>query len=141
VGWLIAGVALVHKGHLHRLAGYLLDLFRQLRDLGPVLFIGGGDIQRQQMAQGIHREVGLAAFAPFRPIVAGLLTAFRGGLQGAPVKNDGTRLFSTALRQPQYRPQVMHQRLKHPRFQPALRNLAEEQREGSDTPQPQEGAG
>ena len=40
---LLAGVALVDVGHLDALAGRRLSRLGQRRDLGAVLFVGGGD--------------------------------------------------------------------------------------------------
>lgn len=50
---LVTRIALVVKGNLHSFAGDFLDFARQLFNLFPVLFVGGGDTQRQQMAQAL----------------------------------------------------------------------------------------
>ncbi len=47
---LLAGVALVHIGHLHVLASGLLHGSRQRGDLGTVLFVGRRDEEREQVA-------------------------------------------------------------------------------------------
>jgi len=66
----VAGVAPVHIRELDMFAGGLLRRRRQRGDLGAVLFIGGGDMRRQEPPQGVDREVDLAALAPFRLVVA-----------------------------------------------------------------------
>ena len=58
----LAGLSLIDKSDLDRMPGHLLYLFRQFSDLGSVLLVGRGDVQSQQMTQGVHRHVG---FAPF----------------------------------------------------------------------------
>ncbi len=50
------GVALVNKGHLHRVAGHLLHTLRQRRHLRPVLFVGWRDQNRQHLPQRIHSQ-------------------------------------------------------------------------------------
>lgn len=48
---LLARIPLVYKGDVDRLAGDLLCSLSQRGHLRPVLFIGGGHIQRQQVAR------------------------------------------------------------------------------------------
>jgi len=43
-GWLLSGVALVRKGHLNIFSGCLLNIVREVTDLGTLLFIGRGDL-------------------------------------------------------------------------------------------------
>lgn len=58
---LIAGVTLIDRGHRHRLTPHGLHLVGQLFDLCSILFIGRGDVQRQQMTQRVHfRSLGLS---------------------------------------------------------------------------------
>ena len=57
---LLSGVALVHEAHLHTLPGDVLHRCRQRRDLGPILGVGRGDDEGQQMPQGVDGGVGLA---------------------------------------------------------------------------------
>lgn len=51
------------------LAGRRLDSRRQLGDLRPVLGVGGRDVQCQQLAQRIDRQMDLAALAPLSGIL------------------------------------------------------------------------
>lgn len=68
------------RGGLHRSG--------EVFDLRPVLFAGSDDLERQQMAVGVHRHMDLAAFASLGPIVAGAASALRGRLEG-PAVQDG----------------------------------------------------
>ena len=70
LGRLVPGVALVDRGECDRGAGDLLHLGGQRPDLAPVLLMGGGDMQRQQMAQHIHRQMHLRAPTAFGAIIA-----------------------------------------------------------------------
>lgn len=63
-GSILAGIALIDVSQLHFLDADCLYGLRQLADLIPVLGIGRGDMQRQQMSQGIHGSVN------FRPFTA-----------------------------------------------------------------------
>ena len=55
-----ASIALTHRGHLHRGVRDVLLLLGQLRHLCAVLFVCGGDMQGQQVAQGIHGHMPVA---------------------------------------------------------------------------------
>jgi hypothetical protein len=48
---LVAGVALVHEGHLNRIASRFLDPFGQGQDLRPVLLVRRSDQHGQQLPQ------------------------------------------------------------------------------------------
>lgn len=93
---IVTGVALVNKGHLNRSAGDSLNLLSQLAYLSTVLFVGGRDLQCQQMAQGIHRHMRLAGFAAFGSVIGRAGTTFRARLQRATVEDRHTRLFFTS---------------------------------------------
>ena len=60
---LFTRLALVHKCHFDRLAGHLLDLLGQRRDLRPVLLVGRCDQDGQQLTQRVDRQVD---FEPLR---------------------------------------------------------------------------
>lgn len=64
LGRLLAGVTLINVGQFDCLIRHGLDLTRQFFDLSPVLLVGRRNVQRQQLAQGIHRHRHFAA--PFR---------------------------------------------------------------------------
>jgi len=81
-------VALVHEGQLDRVAGQLLDLGSERGHLFAVPLIGGCNGQRQQVAQGIDRDVDLASLAPLGPIVAGSSAALGRRLQCTAVQTD-----------------------------------------------------
>jgi len=72
----LPGVALIHKGDFDRIARGFLDLLSQFGNLGSLLFVGRGDMQSQQVAQGINCQMHFAALFTFMTIVAGSLTAF-----------------------------------------------------------------
>jgi hypothetical protein len=76
-----SGVALVDVGKFHMVSGHLLHRFGELLHLGAVLLVGGGDMQGEQVAQGVHRSVHLGSLAPFGAIVSGPRTRLRRGLQ------------------------------------------------------------
>jgi hypothetical protein len=124
-GGLVASVALIHKGHLHRVARGSLNLFGQCLDLGAVLLVGGGNQRRQQLAQRIHGQVYLAAAAAFVPIIARARTAFRTRLQRAAIHDRRARLRGPASDLAQQHTQVADHVRKHSGFQPALRLLVD----------------
>ena len=65
LAWGSTGVALIDKSQRHRLARCLLDRFRQLRNVIAVRGIGPGDVQGQQLPQGIDRQLNLRALSAF----------------------------------------------------------------------------
>ena len=116
----VARVPLIHKRHLHGGTGCLLHRRRQRGNLGAVLVIGRGDVQRQQMAEGIDRQMHLAALAPLGSVIPGPCSALRGRLQRLAVKDRRGGLGSTAFGHAQHHPHVMHQRREAPGRQPAV---------------------
>lgn len=90
LGCIIARVALIDIRQCNALPSGRLDRLCQRTHLSAVLLIGRGHQQGQQMPQGIHRHVRLAAFASFGPIVSPTFAAFGAGLQRATVQNGGT---------------------------------------------------
>jgi len=72
------------------------------------------------MVGGRARQVDLAARAPLGPIVAGPCPTLRAGLQRPAVEHRRPRLRCPLLKLPQQAAQVMDNRLKDTRPQPAL---------------------
>ena len=52
----------------------------------------GGDVQGQQMPQGIHRNMDLGSFSPLVPIIPCSRSAFGGRLNGAAIHDHRTRI-------------------------------------------------
>ena len=115
-----AGVALIDIGQPDGAAGHLLHLFCERSDLGSVALVRSRDLQHQQVAQGVDRDLDLRAFAPFGSIVASPRSRLRGRLQRAAVKTDrgGLAFFARPLTQDQLH--VGDQRLKTTDRQPAI---------------------
>jgi len=66
----LAGVALIDTGHNDGVAGHLLHLLGQRRDLRPVAFVGRGDGERHEVSFGVDRDMSLQVFSPLGSIVA-----------------------------------------------------------------------
>lgn len=112
-------VALIDKGHLHRLARDILHLCSQFRDLCPLLLIRGRDQHRQQLPEGSDGDLDLAAVAPFVSILACTTPAFRAGLERPGIEDHRAWLGRTICDCAQQRTYIMHQRFKHAGVQPA----------------------
>ena len=67
---IFAGVTLINKGDLDRLAGLELYSFRKFRDLGAVLFIGGSHALGKQMSERIYSQMNLAAFPALGSVIS-----------------------------------------------------------------------
>jgi hypothetical protein len=102
------GIALVDKDDLDGVAGHLLDLLSQVSHLSPLLFIGRGDMQSQQVAQGINRHVNFTALFAFMAVIAGATATFRGRLQRPAIQNRGRGLGLSTGGQPQQRSQIVY---------------------------------
>jgi hypothetical protein len=89
---LLPGVALIDIRKGYSLARRLLDCFGEAADLGAVIDIGGGDMERQQMAERIDRQMQLGAALALGAVIAGARAAFRSRAQGPAVKDRGYRL-------------------------------------------------
>ena len=87
----LPGVVLVAERQLDRPARRLLHLTAQLRDPRPVLLVRRAHQQRQQVAQRVHRHVGLAPLAPLGPVVAGPAADLGRALQRAAVEHRPPR--------------------------------------------------
>src|SRR5579859_96472 len=121
--WLIPGIALVNKSDLYMFTSDLLNGLCQLSNLSAVTFIGGGNMQSQQVSKGVYCHVHLAALTSLGSIVARSRSAFWAALQGSTVKDTCRRLLTAAFRHAQQFTQIMHHLLKNTGFEPALRLL------------------
>ena len=119
LGCSITRVALVSPSQLHRVARGLLHVFAQELHLRALLFVCRRDMHRQQVAQGVHSHMDLAATLAFVAVVACAWTALAARLQCAPIHHHGTGLALASLRHPNDGAQVRHHRLETARIQPA----------------------
>jgi hypothetical protein len=78
-----ARVALIRVGQRHVLAGDILNGGGQLARLRPILGIGRGDVEREQVVQRVDGEMELRALLPLMAVVPRPGTAFRRALEGA----------------------------------------------------------
>jgi hypothetical protein len=113
-------IALIDVGQLHGVAGQRLDLLGQRADLRPILGVGRGHPEGEQMAQRIDHQMRLRALLPFGAVVPGPGATLRCALQRAAIDRDGRRRRGAALRHAQERPQIMHERLEAAGGDPAL---------------------
>ena len=120
LAWGLPGVALVHEGQFDALSCRFLHHSGQFADLRPILLIGRGHMQRQEMPQGIDGQMHLASFSSLRSIVPRSMSTFWGRLQRTAVENGSRGLFVASLRQTQHGTQVRHDRFKDTRSEPAL---------------------
>lgn len=86
----------------------------------PVLEAFGCDQQGQDLPQGIHCRMDLAALAPFGPIVACSRSAFWTRLERAAIENNGCGLLLSCGSDPQELAQIVDHYLKDSRLEPAL---------------------
>jgi hypothetical protein len=107
LGRLDPRVALVDKREADCLSRDLLDLGSQLCDLGPILFVGGGDMQCQQVTQGIYRHMHLTAPLAFGAIISSTGATFWSRLPCSAIKNGRRGRHVTPLGQPQEAAQVV----------------------------------
>ena len=71
---ILTRVALIDICQLNVVAGHLLHRLRQFGHLRPLLLIRWRDDHGQQMAQGVHRDVGLRAPLPLVPVLSSIAT-------------------------------------------------------------------
>ena len=71
---ILSSVALIHIRQCHTLVGKVLYRLRQFFHLRPVLLIGRGDMQGQQMSQGIDCRMHLGPFASLGAVVSRTVT-------------------------------------------------------------------
>src|SRR5690242_7121705 len=75
LAWFLTGVTLINKGKLNGVSSLLLYGGSQLTHLSPILLIGRGDMQGQQMTKRVYCRMHLASFAPLGSIIACSVTA------------------------------------------------------------------
>jgi hypothetical protein len=119
LGRLGTGVALVYKHDFDRFPRDDLPLVGQPLYLRSVLLIGGGNMQGQQVAQGVYSHMYLTTALPLGPIIARAGATLRRGLERPATQHRGRGLGRPSLSQPQHHTQVMGDGGKHARFQPA----------------------
>ena len=93
----------------------------EVADLGPVLLVGRGHVQRQEVAERVDRGMQLGALLPLGAVVAGAAPAFGRGAERAAVEDGGTRLGGTPLGQAQHGAEVVRHGFEAARRQPAPR--------------------
>ena len=118
-----AGIALVDLGDFDAVVGDGLNGSGECLDLAAILCAGRGDMQREQMAQRVDRDMKLGAILALGPVTPTAFATFRGGPQGPAVDDRRAWLSPTPRRQPQHDPQIVDQRFKASGSQPALRLL------------------
>jgi hypothetical protein len=94
----VTGIALIHRGDFHRGVRDVLLLLGQLRHLGAILFVCGGDLQGQQVAQNTDGHMPVALPVAFGPIGARAGATFGAGLQGPTFENDRRGMCPSAKR-------------------------------------------
>ena len=86
LGGALVGVALVDVDQLDMFAGGVQDGLGEGLDLSPILLVGWGDNQRQELAQGVDGQMELAALLPFVAVVARAVAALGRALHGLAVE-------------------------------------------------------
>lgn len=119
VGWLLARVPLVDVGQLDGLASDLLHGRRQGVDLGPVLRVGWGEVQREQVVQRVDGGVDLRAVAPLVPVIAGACATLGRRLECAAFQDRRRRLARSTLGQAQQGAQIVDDGCEDAGLQPA----------------------
>jgi hypothetical protein len=114
-----AGVALVDVRDLNRAAGDFLHFLGQLGNLRSFLLIRGGDLQGEQVSQGVHRRMHLRSLLFLGPVVARSVATFGGRLKRASVKDRSRRLGISLIQKPNDSPQVVRYLLENTRLHPA----------------------
>jgi hypothetical protein len=71
----LTGIALINEGHIDGLGGDVLDCLGQVGDLGAVALGGRGDMQRQQVAEGVDDRIHLRALPPLGAVPVGVMAA------------------------------------------------------------------
>ena len=74
---LFASIALIDVGQRHVLARDVLDGFGQAANFLAVPYVGGRDVEGQQMAECVDRHVDLGAALAFGTVIASPCAAFR----------------------------------------------------------------
>jgi hypothetical protein len=107
-----SGVSLVHVGQFERASGNSLHLFGKCLHLGATSLIGWSNLQRKQVAEGIHRDMNLRSFFALGSVVTGAGSALGCGLKRTTVDADGRRLTLATRKFAQQNASILHQWLK-----------------------------
>src|SRR5271165_2250760 len=124
--WLLPGVALIDECDLHALSGLRLNGLGDTADFGPIIRVGGRDMQSQKMAKRVDGQVELRSLLAFGAVISGASAALRGRAQGPAVGDDGGWLLAPARCKTQDDAQVLSQSLEASRLQPSLRLLVDD---------------
>src|SRR5271165_6506267 len=124
--WLLPDVALIDESDLHALSGLRLNSFGNTADFGPIIRVGGRDMQSQKMAKRVDGQVELRSLLAFGAVISGASAALRGRAQGPAVDDDGGWLLAPARCKTQDDAQVLSQSLEASRLQPSLRLLVDD---------------
>ena len=120
IGCFLAGIALIDMGQADTLAGARLHGPGKTVDLGTIVDTGRRDVQSQEMAARIHRQVQLGALLAPGTGVAGPLATLGRGAQRPAVQDRGARLGCAVRRQAEDSAQILGQGRKAAGRQPAL---------------------
>src|SRR5687767_2026564 len=104
----------------------------ELADLCPVLLVGWGDVQRQEVAERIDRGMRLGALLPLGAVVAGAGAALRCGAERSAIEDGRAWLGAAPLGQAQHGPEVVRHGLKTARRQPATRLIVDRMMPGRE---------
>src|SRR5271166_2626301 len=121
--WLLPGVALIDECDLHALSGLRLNGLGDTADFGPIIRVGGRDMQSQKMAKRVDGQVELRSLLAFGAVISGASAALRRRAQGPAVDDCGARLRATTGGEAQDDAQVLSQGFEAARPQPSLRLL------------------
>jgi hypothetical protein len=122
---LLTGVALVHVGQFHVVAGGPLDRLCRALHLGSVLLVDGRHVERKQVANCVNGDVDLGSLPALRPVVPGSVAALGQAQERAAVDDDGGGLLLAADRDPEDLPEVMDHVIEDAGLDPALHLLVD----------------
>jgi hypothetical protein len=122
--------ALIHQGDVDPGAYDGLHRRSQLRHSRQLLFACRGDMQGQQVAQGIDRHGHLAAPLAWRAVIASPWTTLGRGPPGMALEDGCRRPPLTAFHQLSHDTHARHNGFEDGRVQPALRRLRDRYPEG-----------
>src|SRR5271157_4277952 len=116
--WLLAGVALIDESDLHALSGLRLNGLGDTADFGPIIRVGGRDMQSQKMAKRVDGQWSFDPLFAFGAVISGASATLRGRAQGPAVEDDGGWQLAPARCKTQDDAQVLSQSLEASRLQP-----------------------
>lgn len=120
LGSVVPYIPLAHKHGCDCVAGDRLHCVGQRTDLAPILHVRGGDVERQQIAQSIHRHMDFGAMTAPNAVIPHSGAAFGCRWEGAAIEDRRREFRLVPLCEPQYHAQVMDDCCKHAGLQPAL---------------------